>query len=94
MRRLSRRAPQRRPLAGTIVDESGQVLGRHGGIHRYTDRPAEGARALSASDRTQWTARTPLYVLALRPADRQVVVGSRGALERTTLDRFSGELDF
>jgi tRNA-specific 2-thiouridylase len=26
-----------------------------------------------------------LYVLALRPADRQVVVGSRKALERTTL---------
>jgi tRNA-specific 2-thiouridylase len=27
----------------------------------------------------------PLYVLQLRPADRQVVVGPRTALERTTL---------
>src|SRR6202008_1866127 len=23
-------------VSGTIVDESGKVLGRHGGIHRYT----------------------------------------------------------
>ena len=59
-----------------IVDERGRVLGRHAGIHRFTVGQRKGL-GLSA--------RSPLYVLELRADDRQVVVGPRSALERTTL---------
>jgi tRNA-specific 2-thiouridylase len=62
--------------AGVIVDEGGRVLGRHAGIHRFTVGQRKGL-GLSTS--------TPLYVLALKPADHQVVVGPKASLERTTL---------
>ncbi len=64
---------------GVIVDERGHVLGRHAGVYGFTvgqrkglgiSRPGTGA---------------PLYVLALRPSDRQVVVGPKSSLERTSL---------
>jgi tRNA-specific 2-thiouridylase len=61
---------------GAIVDESGREIGRHAGIHRFTVGQRKGL-GLSGP--------APMYVLALRPADRQVVVGPRIALERTTL---------
>jgi len=61
---------------GAIVDESGREIGRHAGIHRFTVGQRKGL-GLSGP--------APMYVLALRPADRQVVVGPRTALERTTL---------
>src|SRR5262249_49184322 len=60
------------------VDERGQVLGGHGGIHRFTVGQRKGL-GLSTSHGS------PMYVLALRPADRQVVVGPKSSLERTTL---------
>jgi tRNA-uridine 2-sulfurtransferase len=62
---------------GTIVDESGRTLARHGGIHRFTVGQRKG---LGVSSSPTGSA---LYVLELRPADRQVVVGPRSALERT-----------
>ena len=61
---------------GLIVDEQGCVLGSHEGIHRFTVGQRKGLGLSSHS---------PLYVLALRPADKQVVVGPKAALERTTL---------
>jgi len=63
---------------GVFVDEHGRVLGGHAGIHRFTvgQRKGLGLRSPTAA---------PMYVLALRPADRQVVVGPRSALERTRL---------
>jgi tRNA-uridine 2-sulfurtransferase len=61
---------------GAITDRAGRVLGRHEGIHRYTIGQRNGL-GLSASK--------PLYVLALDPADRTVVVGPREALEETRL---------
>ncbi len=63
--------------AGTFVDEHGHVLGGHDGIHRFTVGQRKGL-GLAASG-------TPMYVLALRPADHQVVVGPKRSLERTTL---------
>jgi tRNA-specific 2-thiouridylase len=63
---------------GDVVDERGRLLGRHSGIHRFTVGQRKGL-GLSSSN----TGR-PMYVLELRPADRQVVVGPRAALERTT----------
>jgi tRNA-specific 2-thiouridylase len=64
---------------GAIVDERGRLLGRHGGIHRFTVGQRKGL-GLSSSPTG-----SPLYVLALRSLDRQVVVGPRTSLERTTL---------
>jgi tRNA-specific 2-thiouridylase len=61
------------------VGEDGRVLGPHAGIHRFTVGQRKGL-GLSGSP-----AGAPLYVLALRPADRQVVVGPKASLERTTL---------
>jgi len=65
--------------SGEIVDESGRVLGRHEGIHRFTVGQRKGL-GLSGSPTG-----APVYVLALQPAGRQVVVGPRASLERTTL---------
>jgi len=68
---------------GAIVDEHGHVLGGHQGIHRFTvgQRKGLGVRASTSG--------APMYVLALRPSERQVVVGPKAALERTML-RASG----
>jgi tRNA-specific 2-thiouridylase len=61
---------------GAIVAEDGRVLGSHDGIHRFTVGQRKGL-GLSAS--------APLYVLELRAAERQVIVGPRVSLERATL---------
>ena len=62
--------------AGTLVDRSGEVVGSHAGIHRFTIGQRKGL-GLSTSK--------PLYVLAIRPETAEVVVGPRDALGRTTL---------
>jgi tRNA-uridine 2-sulfurtransferase len=62
--------------AGAIVNESGQVLGRHGGVHRFTVGQRKGL-GLAAAE--------PMYVLQLRPAEKAIVVGPRPQLERTKL---------
>src|ERR1700730_14793801 len=64
---------------GVFVDEHGRVLGSHGGIHRFTVGQRKG---LGPGDSAMGV---PMYVLALRPADQQVVVGPRSSLEQTTL---------
>jgi tRNA-specific 2-thiouridylase len=64
--------------AGVFVDEHGRVLGGHEGIHRFTIGQRKGLGLPSSV--------TPLYVLALRPADHQVMVGPKSSLERTTLN--------
>ena len=66
---------------GTIVDETGRVLGGHAGIHRFTVGQRKGLGVSASASGVSG----PLYVLALRPADRQVVVGPRASLERSTL---------
>jgi tRNA-uridine 2-sulfurtransferase len=77
---------RRRPdtvQAGAIVDVEGRVLGGHDGIHRFTIGQRRGlGLATSAGG---GASDGPLYVLALRPSDRQVVVGPRRALEQTRL---------
>jgi tRNA-uridine 2-sulfurtransferase len=63
---------------GDIVHVDGRVLGRHGGIVRYTIGQRRGlglgGRAGEEVD--------PLYVVRLDPAGRQVIVGPREALAR------------
>jgi tRNA-specific 2-thiouridylase len=69
----------RQAESGEIVDEHGCTVGTHGGIHRFTVGQRRGL-GLSSSP-----AGTPMYVLALEPANRRVVVGPRTSLERSTL---------
>jgi len=64
-------------FGGQIVDERGEVLGTHDGIHRFTVGQRKGLGISGSS--------APLYVLQLRPDDRQVVVGPKVSLEQTRL---------
>jgi len=68
---VERLRPERLPGEGEIVDEAGRVLGRHGGIHRFTVGQRRGLGV--ASDRR-------LYVTRLEAARNRVVVGDLGAL--------------
>jgi tRNA-specific 2-thiouridylase len=61
---------------GVIVDESGQTLGSHGGIHRFTVGQRKGLGV---------TATKPLYVLRLDSDTSTVTVGPRAALDRSGL---------
>jgi tRNA-specific 2-thiouridylase len=67
------------PRTGHVVDEQGEVLARHGGIHRFTVGQRKGL-GLAHSPTGQ-----PMYVIALKPADGDVVVGPKTSLERTAL---------
>ncbi len=73
---LERQAPALREQQGVIVDRDGHVLGRHGGVHRFTIGQRKGL-GLSHAE--------PLYVIGLRAATHAVIVGPREALERTAL---------
>jgi tRNA-specific 2-thiouridylase len=65
--------------AGAIVDQGGHVLGGHDGVHRFTVGQRKGLGLPHSPTGA------PLYVIALKPVDAQVVVGPKAALERTTL---------
>jgi tRNA-specific 2-thiouridylase len=74
---VAKRAPDA-IAEGTIVDEQGRVLGGHAGIHRFTVGQRKGLGLPRSTG-------TPVYVLEVRAADREVVVGPKTSLERTTL---------
>src|SRR5215472_16113403 len=59
---------------GEVVDEAGNVLGRHRGIAHFTVGQRKGI-GVAASE--------PLYVLRLEPARRRVVVGPLSTLTKT-----------
>jgi tRNA-specific 2-thiouridylase len=75
---VTRHSPQT-DRAGEILDESGRVIGQHGGIHRFTIGQRKGL-GLPVSPTGK-----PLYVLALRPETQEVVVGPKRSLERAQL---------
>jgi tRNA-specific 2-thiouridylase len=62
---------------GEILDTAGQVVGTHGGLHRYTVGQRKG---LVASGR-------PQYVVRIDPTRNQVVIGDPGS---TLRDEFHG----
>lgn len=62
--------------AGEIVHLDGRVLGRHEGIINFTVGQRKG---LGISDSE------PLYVLKIKPEQRQVIVGPRSALGRESM---------
>jgi tRNA-specific 2-thiouridylase len=59
---------------GDIVDQGGRVLGRHEGVIHFTVGQRRGLGIGGTAE--------PLYVVALDPAARRVVVGPRQALAR------------
>jgi tRNA-specific 2-thiouridylase len=61
--------------AGVLVNASGEVVGRHGGIHRFTIGQRKGL-GISAP--------IPLYVVDINARTNAVTVGSRQELEKTT----------
>jgi tRNA-specific 2-thiouridylase len=67
---IEKRSPQR-IVPGEIRDSDGRVLGRHGGIHRFTLGQRRGLGV---------AARVPLYVSALDRASATVVLGPRESL--------------
>ncbi|MGH9203932.1 MAG: tRNA 2-thiouridine(34) synthase MnmA, partial [Vicinamibacterales bacterium] len=64
------------PRTGTLVSATGAVLGTHNGVHRFTIGQRKGLGLSSTA---------PLYVLEIRPDEREVVVGPREALNHTRL---------
>src|SRR5258705_9691487 len=60
-------ATTRLPGSGEIVDRTGQVLGRHEGIHRYTIGQRRG---IGIADEK------PLYVVSINADRNRVTVGS------------------
>ena len=69
---VERLRPQATRLRGDIVDESGQVLGTHRGVHHFTVGQRHGL-GISANRR--------LYVLRLDPREQKVVVGDVSDLD-------------
>jgi tRNA-uridine 2-sulfurtransferase len=61
---------------GVLVNQSGEVVGEHQGVHRFTIGQRKGLGLSSPQ---------PLYVLQIRPDAAEVVVGPRDALGRATL---------
>lgn len=59
-------ATDRVPSAGEIVDTSGNVIGKHTGIHRYTIGQRRG---IGIADER------PLYVISLEPSASRITVG-------------------
>jgi tRNA-uridine 2-sulfurtransferase len=71
---VAQRTPDAR--GGAILDERGGTLGSHGGVHRFTIGQRKGLGVATG---------TPLYVLKIDADSRNVTVGPRSALERTSL---------
>src|SRR5262249_10556667 len=61
-------ATERLPGDGEIVDTSGRVIGKHGGIHRYTIGQRRG---IGIADER------PLYVISVQAEQNRITVGSQ-----------------
>lgn len=64
-----------RAARGEIVTTNGRVLGEHAGVHRFTVGQRKGL-GIAAGE--------PLYVIAIEPSTRRVVVGRQEDLLRRT----------
>ena len=79
-------AEQGEPLpdtAGELVTTDGEVVGEHSGIHNFTVGQRKGLGVATGS---------PLYVIQINGADRQVVVGGEEDLYSRTLARAATNL--
>lgn len=73
---LRERSPPEFFQAGEIVNSSGQILARHGGIQAFTIGQRKGLGVNS---------RTPLYVTAIDSSTKRVCVGPKDELRRSEL---------
>jgi tRNA-specific 2-thiouridylase len=73
---LAERGESLPDTAGELVTASGDVIGEHGGIHNFTVGQRKGLGVATGS---------PLYVIQINGADRQVVVGGDERLYSRTL---------
>ena len=73
---LSEQGEQLPDTSGELVTVTGEVLGHHDGIHNFTIGQRKGLGIATGN---------PLYVLEIRGAQRQVVVGDGKDLLSTTL---------
>jgi len=64
-------------VEGEIVNETGNVIGRHNGIHNFTIGQRKGLG---------FAAGKPLYVLSLDPEKNRVVVGEADVLRKTVCE--------
>ncbi|HKW61591.1 MAG TPA: tRNA 2-thiouridine(34) synthase MnmA [Candidatus Acidoferrum sp.] len=62
---------------GEIVNEDGEVVGRHNGVHNFTIGQRKGLG---------FAAGKPLYVLSIDPQNNRVVVGEDEALRKKTFE--------
>ena len=62
---------------GEIVNEDGDVIGRHNGVHNFTIGQRKGLG---------FAAGKPLYVLSIDPQQNRVVVGEDEALRKETFE--------
>ncbi|HTT32547.1 MAG TPA: tRNA 2-thiouridine(34) synthase MnmA [Methylomirabilota bacterium] len=62
---------------GEIVNEDGEVIGHHNGVHNFTVGQRKGLG---------FAAGKPLYVLSIDPTNNRVVVGDDAALRSTSFE--------
>jgi tRNA-specific 2-thiouridylase len=62
---------------GEIVNESGEIIGRHNGVHNFTIGQRKGLG---------FAAGKPLYVLSIDPEKNRVVVGEDDVLRKTVCE--------
>jgi tRNA-specific 2-thiouridylase len=62
---------------GEIVNENGEVIGRHAGVHNFTIGQRKGLG---------FAAGKPLYVLSIHPEANRVVVGEDDVLRKTVCE--------
>jgi tRNA-uridine 2-sulfurtransferase len=65
------------PAGGELVDEQGNVLGRHKGVHHYTVGQRRGLGGVGGP--------TPVYVVGIDRERDRVVVGPRASAQRQSL---------
>ena len=70
---------------GEIVDMDGAVIGKHDGIVNFTVGQRKGLGIGGRSSLVEPGATDPLYVVAVNPEERRVVVGPHSALGRNLL---------
>jgi tRNA-specific 2-thiouridylase len=63
--------------SGELVSTSGQVLGRHSGVHNFTVGQRRGIGIAAAR---------PLYVIEIDPSSRRVTIGDETELRRDTCE--------
>jgi tRNA-uridine 2-sulfurtransferase len=62
---------------GEIVNETGEVIGRHNGVHNFTIGQRKGLGFATGK---------PVYVLSIDPEKNRIVVGEDDALRTTTFE--------